>query len=100
MTMQDDAMAVMAAYDYPGNVRELRNLVERLAILCEGPTISRAEVEDVLPRSRNTTANPPGVAMPQVVSQPAASPAAEPIAAILGNGHGHGGGVAAGSGSS
>ncbi|MFL5320999.1 MAG: sigma-54-dependent transcriptional regulator [Myxococcaceae bacterium] len=99
MSLQDDAMAVMAAYDYPGNVRELRNLVERLAILCEGPTISRAEVEDVLPRSRNTTANRPVVAMPQVVSQPSAAPVAEPMAAILGNGHGHGGSTS-GSGAS
>ncbi len=34
-------MAVLSAHDYPGNVRELRNLVERLAILCEGPEVSR-----------------------------------------------------------
>ena len=29
-----------ARYDCPGNVRELRNLVERLAILCEGPVVT------------------------------------------------------------
>ena len=41
---------MLAAYDYPGNVRELRNLVERLAILCEGPEISGAEADALLPR--------------------------------------------------
>ena len=40
LTLSPEALAVLAAYDYPGNVRELRNLVERLAILCEGPVVS------------------------------------------------------------
>jgi len=29
----------LAAYDYPGNVRELKNLIERAVILCAGDTI-------------------------------------------------------------
>src|SRR5439155_2201751 len=33
MQLSPEALSVMSAYDYPGNVRELRNLVERLAIL-------------------------------------------------------------------
>lgn len=52
MAMAPEAMAVLAGYDYPGNVRELRNLVERLAILCEGPTIGAAEAAGVLPAAR------------------------------------------------
>ncbi|MEZ4452759.1 MAG: sigma-54 dependent transcriptional regulator [Nannocystaceae bacterium] len=31
-----DAMALLAAYHWPGNIRELRNLMERLAILSDG----------------------------------------------------------------
>ena len=73
MHVLPDGMELLASYDYPGNVRELRNLVERLAILCEGPAISRPEVEDLLPRARGTTANRPSVAMPMIVSQPQAS---------------------------
>lgn len=46
------ALAQLTAYDYPGNVRELRNLVERLAILCPGPTISAEEAAELLPRPR------------------------------------------------
>ncbi len=44
-----EAMAVFAGYRFPGNVRELRNLVERLAIMSRGPAISAAEVRAVLP---------------------------------------------------
>ncbi|MDP2275714.1 MAG: sigma-54 dependent transcriptional regulator [Archangium sp.] len=51
-----EAMARMTAYDYPGNVRELRNLVERLAILCEGPLVTGAEADALLPRRRTSPA--------------------------------------------
>ncbi len=34
------AMATLKAYDWPGNIRELRNLVERLAILSQGGVIT------------------------------------------------------------
>jgi DNA-binding NtrC family response regulator len=47
-----EALQRLVDYDYPGNVRELRNLVERLAILCEGPLVSGAEAEALLPRRR------------------------------------------------
>jgi two-component system, NtrC family, response regulator AtoC len=38
------AMAALAAYDYPGNVRELRNIIERAIILAAGPEISERDV--------------------------------------------------------
>ncbi len=43
------AMAVLEAYGYPGNVRELRNLVERLVILTPGEIVSEAEARALLP---------------------------------------------------
>jgi two-component system, NtrC family, nitrogen regulation response regulator NtrX len=51
MTLLPGALDVLKAYDYPGNVRELQNLVERLAILCVGPTISADEVRSLMPSS-------------------------------------------------
>jgi transcriptional regulator with PAS, ATPase and Fis domain len=36
LTLSPDAMQCLAAYDFPGNIRELRNLLERAALLCDG----------------------------------------------------------------
>ncbi len=38
------ALAVLAAYPFPGNVRELRNLIERAVILARGPEITEKEI--------------------------------------------------------
>ncbi len=43
------AMQTLKAYAYPGNVRELRNLVERLVILTPGETVTEAEARALLP---------------------------------------------------
>lgn len=40
-----DAMGAMMTYDWPGNVRQLANAVERAAIFCKGSHITRAEVD-------------------------------------------------------
>ena len=70
-----EAMARMTAYDYPGNVRELRNLVERLAILCEGPLVTGAEADALLPRRRSTAVVVEGApAAPAVATPPPALP--------------------------
>jgi len=39
-----DALARLAAYEFPGNVRELRNLVERCLIFAEGERIEAADL--------------------------------------------------------
>jgi two-component system, NtrC family, response regulator AtoC len=44
-----DAMKKLAAYDYPGNVRELRNIIERAVILTRSTDLQAADI--VLPRS-------------------------------------------------
>ncbi len=52
------ASALLAAYDYPGNVRELRNLVERLALLASAGSIEAADVRVVLPAAAAATSAP------------------------------------------
>jgi DNA-binding NtrC family response regulator len=48
-TISDRALQRLAARDYPGNVRELRNVVERLVILTEGRLIDEREVGRIDP---------------------------------------------------
>ena len=43
-----EAMAALQAFDWPGNVRQLRNIVERTIILAPGDRIARIDV-DLLP---------------------------------------------------
>jgi DNA-binding NtrC family response regulator len=49
MSFSRDGLAALQAHDYPGNVRELRNLVERIAILADGPVLGPDEVAGALP---------------------------------------------------
>ncbi|GGD47077.1 sigma-54-dependent transcriptional regulator [Croceicoccus pelagius] len=44
----DDAMAVLQSYDWPGNVRQLRNVIERTIILAPRDRLARIEA-DMLP---------------------------------------------------
>ncbi|MGN6279220.1 MAG: nitrogen assimilation response regulator NtrX [Sphingomonas sp.] len=43
-----DAMVALQSYDWPGNVRQLRNVVERTVILAPGDRIGRIDI-DLLP---------------------------------------------------
>jgi len=39
-----DALQALESYDWPGNIRELRNLIERLMIMVPGPVIDASHV--------------------------------------------------------
>ncbi|MCG6115641.1 MAG: sigma-54 dependent transcriptional regulator [Mesorhizobium sp.] len=57
----DDALAVLQAHNWPGNVRQLRNNIERLLILARGEDdgapitadLLPSEIGDVMPRAPN-----------------------------------------------
>ena len=48
-SLSEGAMNMLLRYDYPGNVRELRNLVERLVILTAGDQITETDARALLP---------------------------------------------------
>jgi two-component system nitrogen regulation response regulator NtrX len=44
MTLSDDARELLEEYHWPGNVREMRNLMERAVVLVSGDTITAADL--------------------------------------------------------
>lgn len=67
--LTDSAKQVLQAYHYPGNVRELSNLIERAVIFCNGPSLDAAH----FPNDVSAAVAP--MTVPGVAS--AAGPAAE-----------------------
>jgi transcriptional regulator with PAS, ATPase and Fis domain len=45
-SMDAEAMKAMASYDWPGNIRELQNVCERVQILSDGHTIMLGDIPD------------------------------------------------------
>jgi TyrR family helix-turn-helix protein len=54
----ETARQALLAYDYPGNVRELQNLIERACYLADGPIISAHHL--LIGELPGTLADPPG----------------------------------------
>jgi DNA-binding NtrC family response regulator len=48
LTLADDAISALMAHDYPGNVRELRNILMAAAAGVDGTRIGRGDIERVI----------------------------------------------------
>jgi len=46
--VSDEAMSVLMSYDYPGNIRELANIIERAFILCKTGLIEKRHLPESL----------------------------------------------------
>jgi two-component system response regulator AtoC len=65
--IDDDATALMLSYEWPGNIRELKNTIERIVLLEEGTTIKASH----LPFSGvHMEENSIGKKVDQILSQP------------------------------
>jgi two-component system response regulator AtoC len=71
VSVDDEALVRLTAHAWPGNIRELENVLERTILFCEGPTIHAGD----LPPEISGTA-PPSFASTAVA--PAAAPSPTP----------------------
>jgi len=66
-----EAMARLTAHDYPGNIRELENIIEYAAILCPGKTIELCHLPEPLRGTVATCAPKQGRTMVEIRAQAA-----------------------------
>jgi two-component system NtrC family response regulator len=53
LTFEDDAMELLQKYDWPGNIRELENVMERLSVLATGHVIAAGDLPSEVRTSRS-----------------------------------------------
>jgi transcriptional regulator with PAS, ATPase and Fis domain len=60
LSLAPRAAQLLERHDYPGNVRELRNILERASLLCDGDVIQAAHLPEELRASVNAVPGPVG----------------------------------------
>ncbi|HTC91955.1 MAG TPA: sigma-54 dependent transcriptional regulator [Terriglobales bacterium] len=55
-SIKPEAMQILANYHWPGNVRQLQNIVERAAALAHGPVLDAGDIHMDAPRAKSSTA--------------------------------------------
>lgn len=63
--LSPQACARLEAHDWPGNIRELSNFIERLVLLAEKPIIESDDIERFMPLARTSDEPPSTPADPQ-----------------------------------
>ncbi len=75
------ALSRLEAHPWPGNIRELGNVIERLVLLTDSTMVSAAELERFLPRGKAQASHVPELPHPTAPLQPPAD--APPVRAYL-----------------
>ena len=86
--ISESALAMLAAYDWPGNIRQLENAVFRASVLCEGDMLTeeefpqiRAQVEGVVDLDGGSRVA--AAAGSDAASEPVEAPASAPSFGIV-----------------
>lgn len=70
VNLSEDALALLHTYDWPGNVRQLKNVAEQIAILSNAEIVSAEDILRIIPSMQNRN-------LPQVVGGGDFSPTAK-----------------------
>lgn len=75
-TFTDEALAILQAHSWPGNIREIRNVVTQAIVFCDGDTIDAEHVHSALGGNPISSAPPQAapVSNPGVISSGAMDP--------------------------
>ncbi|MBD8676903.1 nitrogen assimilation response regulator NtrX [Sphingomonas sp. CFBP 13720] len=65
-----DAMVALQSYEWPGNVRQLRNVVERTVILTPGSRIARIDIDLLPPEVLGSAGDGPGSNASAIMGSP------------------------------
>jgi DNA-binding NtrC family response regulator len=86
--IEDEGLTRLVAHSWPGNIRELENVLERTILFCEGPLIRAAdlppEISGALPNAAPATVMTPqltpplGTALPPIAPPTLSAPAPPP----------------------
>jgi PAS domain S-box-containing protein len=52
------ALDVLMTYDFPGNIRELENIIEHAFVLCHGPLVEPRHLPDIFQKYKGVTRDP------------------------------------------
>ena len=68
--LSSEALDILRAYCWPGNIRELRNIIERALVLCEGSEITVEHLPVEKMRLARVVSSPRAAAAPQAAPVP------------------------------
>ena len=65
-TLSADAIEVLSRYPWPGNARELRNVIERVVLLAHGPQIRASDLPLQPPGAATAAASSPAISLAEL----------------------------------